>query len=282
MVLESVISPFKAEKKPWELLFVGFVYASLAILLSIWIFKDNASLVMVFLTVLAAIPLVYNTMKLEEKKDLTSKKELFLLKEHAKALSFFMIFFLGVTIAFSFWYIVLPSNLSQLLFSTQTQTIVDISDKVTGNFSASSVFSKIFLNNVRVLAFCLLFSFLYGAGAIFILTWNASVIGAAIGNFVRSNLSNIATSTGFITASNYLHITTLGLLRYSIHGIPEILAYFVGGLAGGIISVAVIRRDFRTKNFEKIVIDSADLLILSIILLFVAALLEVYVTPALF
>ncbi len=37
--------------------------------------------------------------------------------------------------------------------------------------------------------FCLLFAFLYGVGAIFILVWNASVLGAAIGVFAKTQLS---------------------------------------------------------------------------------------------
>ena len=44
--------------------------------------------------------------------------------------------------------------------------------------------SEIFINNMGVLFLCIIFSFLYGAGAIFILTWNASVIAAAIGSFI--------------------------------------------------------------------------------------------------
>ena len=36
------------------------------------------------------------------------------------------------------------------------------------------------------MAFCLLFSLIYGSGAIFILTWNASVLGTAIGNYIKS------------------------------------------------------------------------------------------------
>ena len=67
MVLESFISPEGAERRPFELFFIGFFYASVAVLLSIWIFKQHSSLVMVFLTVFACIPLMYNTMKQEEK-----------------------------------------------------------------------------------------------------------------------------------------------------------------------------------------------------------------------
>ena len=116
----------------------------------------------------------------------------------------------------------------------------------------------------------------------FILTWNASVISVAIGNFIRSHLSNIANTVGFVSIGSYFQIFSLGILRYMTHGIFEILAYFTAGLAGGIISVAVIRHDFRTKKFEHIVLDSADLLIISIFILVLAAFIEVFVTPYLF
>ena len=48
----------------------------------------------------------------------------------------------------------------------------------------------IFMNNMRVLLFTILFAFFYGAGAIFIFAWNASVIGFAIGNVFRNKLAN--------------------------------------------------------------------------------------------
>ena len=67
-----------------------------------------------------------------------------------------------------------------------------------------------------------------------------------------------------------------------IHGIPEIAAYFVAGLAGGIISVAVIRHDFGTKRFKHILFDSLDLIVISIFILLVAAAIEVFITPRLF
>ena len=103
---------------------------------------------------------------------------------------------------------------------------------VTGSavgLSDISLFTLIFFSNLKVLVFCILFAVLYGVGAIFILTWNASVIGTAIGNFIRLRLAE---------SSNYFYVASLGLLRYMIHGIPEILAYFIAGLAGGIISMA--------------------------------------------
>jgi len=283
MVLESLLNPLKAEKKPGEVFFLGFLYSSIAVLLSLWIFEKHAGLVLVFLTVISSIPIIYGVIKIEEKKDMEIKKEIVLLKEHGRALLFLILLFLGITLSFTVWYVFLPADVSAKIFNIQQQTILDINNQITGNMSMqTSLFVKILFNNLKVLTFAILFAFIYGFGAIFILTWNASVISVAIGNFIRSNISNIATKIGFVGIGSYFQIFSLGILRYMTHGIFEILAYFTAGLAGGIISVAIIRHDFRTKKFEHIVMDSADLLIISIVILVVAALIEVFVTPSLF
>jgi uncharacterized membrane protein SpoIIM required for sporulation len=107
---------------------------------------------------------------------------------------------------------------------------------------------------------------LLGAGAIFILAWNASVIAAAIKIFVNSDIGKIP----------------LGLGRYMIHGIPEIAAYFVGALAGGIFSIAVIKREGGKERFINIMLDSLSLIIIAIAILFISAIIEVFITPKLF
>ena len=283
MVLETIINPITAERKPWEMFFIGLVYSSIAILLSFWIFHEHTSMVMVFLTTMACVPLLYNTIKLEEKKDIIVNEERTLLREHGKVISFLLFLFFGFAVSFAMWYVFLPTDLAQNAFSVQTQTITNINSGATGmTFQNLGIFTKIFFNNIKVLIFCILFAFIYGAGAIFILTWNASVIGAAIGNFIRTGISAEASMLGLAGVANYFQIFSLGLLRYAIHGIPEIGAYFIGGLAGSIISIAVIRHDIGTKKYEKILLDSSDLVIIAIVVLFLAALLEVYVTPLLF
>jgi len=283
MVLESLFNPLKAEKKPIYMFFMGIAFSSIALLLSLWIFTEQASLIMVFFTVMACLPIVYKTMMFEESKDLQIKRELDLLKEHNKAIVFLMLLFLGITLSFVGWYVFLPSDTLDNAFGKQTETIQAINNKVSGNaIQQFTTFTKIFQNNMKVLVFAVLFSFIYGAGAIFILTWNASVIGAAIGNFIRSNLSEYATSIGFLKFSAYFGVVSVGLLRYSLHGIPEIVGYIYGGLAGGIISVAIIRKHYRNENFSHILFDVSELLIISISFLLVAGLLEVYVTPLLF
>jgi uncharacterized membrane protein SpoIIM required for sporulation len=285
MVLESLLTPFRAEQHPRRMFFLGLLYVSVALFLSIWIFRNYASMVFVFLATIVSLPLIYSTIMLEEEKDMQDMNERFLLKEHGKALSSFMYLFLGMAIAGAFWYTFLPQEMVHTAFEAQTQTINSINGRVTGFLSGADqarVFSHIFLNNVKVLVFCILFSFLYGAGALFILAWNASVISVAIGNFIRTQLAALSGTVGLPLVVGYFQIVSVGIFKYAIHGIPEVLAYFIAALAGGIISVAVIRHDFGTRKFEHVMLDSADLLLLSIFILFVAGLLEVYVTPVVF
>ncbi|PIN70686.1 hypothetical protein COV93_00560 [Candidatus Woesearchaeota archaeon CG11_big_fil_rev_8_21_14_0_20_43_8] len=288
MVLESLLNPIKAEKKPSLMILFGFLAVSVSILLGLWIFRDHVSLVMVFLTVIACVPIMYSTLRYEEIKDTEMNiKESTLLTEHSKALVAFMFLFLGFVLAFVAFYVFLPNNLVTEVFSIQTNTISNINGNMiassTGHVSSHvTIFTRIFFNNLKVLMFCLLFSFFYGAGAIFILTWNASVIGAYIGSFIRANIAKYASSVGLFKVGAYFKVIFIGFTKLSFHGIPEIMAYFIGGLAGGIISVAVIRHDFSTKKFEKIILDSADLILISIAILFIAAIIEVFVTPAIF
>jgi len=82
--------------------------------------------------------------------------------------------------------------------------------------------------------------------------------------------------------AGYFSSYSLGLLRYLTHGWLEILAYFIAALAGGIISVAIARHSFASASFRRVVSDSVDLIALSVGTLFMAAVVEVFVTPMLF
>jgi uncharacterized membrane protein SpoIIM required for sporulation len=282
MVLESLMTPPRAESHPIAVFLLGAAYGTLAIFLSMWIFEEQSSMVMVFLSALAALPLMYHTLRFEEHKDIDAQDGRSLLRQHAPALLFYIMLFCGMAVAYSFWYIALPPDVASGLFRVQAQTISNLNQHVTGKITQTALLSKIFLNNIKVMIFCILFSFLYGSGAIFILTWNASVIGAAVGNFVRTHMAKFANTAGLQKAGAYFYVSSLSVLRYAIHGIPEIFAYVIAGLAGGILSVAIVKHDFGTGKFEKVLLDVSDLVLLAVLVLFVAAVVEVFITPSLF
>ena len=165
MVLEAIINPIKAEKKPWQTFIWGFIYSTIAIFVSMYLFKEYSSMVMVSLTAMVSVPLIYGAIKLEEKKDIAIQSEVALFKEHGKVLAFFIFMFFGYVVAFSFWYSVLPNSTTLTLFDAQINTLNAINNPATGNaINVGGTIAKIFFNNVRVLIFCLLFAFFYGFG----------------------------------------------------------------------------------------------------------------------
>ena len=284
-MIELLMKPKKAERHPWEMFFIGAFWASVSLLLVTFVFgkdsilKEGSGLLVVIFTVICCLPFVYYIIKLEEGKDVEISDEGRLIREHSKAIRVFMWLFLGFVVAFSFWYIVMPGTAGQN-FNFQIKTFCAINSPsnynnclerhgisvATGAATGGVAVLSIFANNIYVLIFTILFSLAFGAGAIFILVWNASVIASAVGIFSKGDLVNLP----------------IGILRYMIHGVPEIGAYFVGALAGGIVSVAVIRKDLRGEGTWRILQDSLLLIIIAIVILLVSALMEVYFTPLLF
>ena len=277
MVLESILSTRSAVSRPWLMAVLGFCAASVGLLLSVWVFRDYASLVMVFLTVFALIPLFAQFMESEELADLMVADERTVLKQHGKVILSFVALFMGLSAAYAFWYITLPSG--PQVFGVQAQTIAALRQGLTGHAVNGSMFLVILLNNLKVLMFCVLFSFLYGAGAIFILAWNASVIGVALGNFVQQGVTT-AGSTNMLVA--YATASGMSMVRYFIHGIPEITAYFVGGLAGGVLSVALVKHHWQRRQMDRVLLDASDLIIIAAVILVVAAFIETFITPIFF
>lgn len=284
-MLEMIWSPRKAERHPWEMFFIGFIYASLSIFLVSWIFSSDpvlskySGVLIVTFTVMFSLPFVYYSIKNEEERDIQEQGIFRILKEHRRAIISLLWLFIGFVVAFSFWHIILndPRNLNAQI---ETYCVINRPGnfnecvdeyglgkvKSTGFTTSSEMLLTIFSNNIYVLIFTLVFSLIFGAGAIFILAWNASVIAAAIGIFAKTSLTQLP----------------CGLFRYLIHGVPEIAAYFIAAMAGGIVSVAIIRHDTKTEKFWSILQDSLNLIIVAVIILFLSALIEVFITPGIF
>lgn len=285
-MLELLINPRRAEKKPWEMFFIGFVYATLSMLIGMMFLSDPvlsnyAGIFVITFCVIFSMPFVYYTLKLEERKDLGYMGESRLLAEHGRAIQTFLWLFLGFVVAFTMGYILI--NNGENLFKAQIETFCQINrpdnfnscvkeygipraDVITGAATSGEHFFSILMNNVYVMIFTLVLSLVFGAGAIFILVWNASVIASAIAIFIKSDLSNLL----------------FGLSRYLIHGLPEIAAYFIAALSGGLLSMAVIRHDTRGEQFWAVMLDSIILLMIAILILIISALIEVFITPKLF
>src|SRR4030042_1149116 len=284
-MLETLINPKRGEKGPWKMFFIGLIYASLSLLLVHWFFSGDTNLsqasgmLVVLFCIMFSFPFMYFIIKKEEKEDEEAEGVFSVWRAHKDAIYAFMWLFLGFVVAFSFWNIILQdSNLLNFQIQSYCQinnpgdvdTCVEKYSSGNFNLTGASVnglrFLSIIENNVYVMIFTLVFSLIFGAGAIFILVWNASVISAAVGIFAKYRISDIP----------------VGIARYIIHGFPEIAAYFITALAGGIFGVGLIRHGIRDEKFLRVVENVIILIFISLIILIIAALLEVYITPILF
>jgi uncharacterized membrane protein SpoIIM required for sporulation len=283
-MLESIINPKKIERGALKMLLIGLIYSSLSILLVKWFFSADpvlskfSGMIVVTFCVMFSLPFMYYLIKQEESEDEQVEGLFGVWKVHKDAVYAFMWLFLGFIIAFAFWNILLQD---ENLFNAQLKTYCAINSpgniencvqeysigkSISGASTKEARFFSIIENNVYVMIFTLLFSLLFGAGAIFILAWNASVIAAAIGVFTQYQLKEIP----------------FGIARYMIHGFPEIAAYFITALAGGIFGVGIIKNGFKNPKSIRILENTAILLFISLIILFVAAAIEVYFTPIFF
>jgi uncharacterized membrane protein SpoIIM required for sporulation len=288
-MLEFLLSPKKAEKKFWLMFFVGLLYSSLSVFVTIWLFGSNidmakySGILIVTFTVMFCIPFIYYMFKREEERTIKSEENFRVLKDHSKGILALLALFFGILIGYSLSYALLPSS----TFAPQIETFCRINrpnnfehcinqygvgvDKVTGQTisgyaGSTDVFLAIFSNNVYVVIFTIIFSLIFGAGAIFVLAWNASVIAAAIGMYANSEIFSILS----------------GLRRYMLHGTIEIAAYFFAALAGGILSIAITKREYSKERFWKIMQDVLNLVVIAIILLVIGSWFEVYITPRFF
>ena len=284
-MLEAIINPKSSEKGPWKMFFVGLIYASLSLILVHWFFSSDPSLsrasgmLVVLFCIMFSLPYMYFIIRREEREDEEIEGVFKVWKAHKDAVIALMWLFLGFVVAFSFWHIVLQDP-NLLNFQIQTYCQINEPGNVQGCFdrytSETNFFTgaatnqmrllSIIENNVYVMIFTLLFSLIFGAGAIFILVWNASVIAAAIGIFTSYKAGEIP----------------LGLLRYMIHGFPEIAAYFITALAGGIFGAGVLRNGFKSRKTLRVVENAIVLIFIAMVILIIAALVEVYFTPLLF
>lgn len=215
--------------------------------------QNFCGIIVVLLTSLtASYPLIRYLERREEKeeeeKDVSDMK---LLERHFTELKIYLAFFLGVTAAFTISAYFLPES----AFSIQSSVI----GSITGKIISIGLFEQIITNNLSVFLLTFLISFVLTAGMVFILVWNASVLGVFFSEASKTLLGMPAVA-----------------VQYLPHGILEIAAYALAGISGFFLSHEAkdfLESDDKNKAF-KLVQDSFLLFVIGLILLVVAGLLE--------
>jgi len=127
--------------------------------------------------------------------------------------------------------------------------------------------------NLKLLLFIFLTSFIFGAGSLFIISWNASIIGVYIGEITLKYYSMVDNAP-FAKFFSYVIGFFYSVGRIFFHGILEFGGFFIAAIAGGLISIAIFKNNFDLKIFKKMAFRSIVLFVFSAFLIIMAAYVE--------
>ncbi|MBN1646082.1 stage II sporulation protein M [Candidatus Woesearchaeota archaeon] len=273
MVFEQLFAPRWLEKKPNIIFLLAFVYSEIGILSALWILPQNVDIGSLAFTSLLLLPSLNSLLGLEESIEIKERSLslIRLFKDHWEILRIYFFMFLGVLLSYAFFALVLNDFTTHHLFRSQIGVLGYSGNAAGEAASLSGEFWSILFNNIGVMVIAFLFSFMYGAGSIFFLTWNASVWGTIFGYFAKE-------SAHYADLNPFMHFGHLFITVFP-HMITEAGAYFLVAIAGGVISKAAIKEKPFSRNFNHVMKDAVFFFFLAIFLLVIAAWLEVYLFP---
>jgi len=265
MVFESIV---KSGDHPAfvRLLAFGFVAPFASGITSYILFKPWAGIAALFLCMILLIPALYSILTTEEKITEHIDTESAFIGEYGHVLVGLMGMFIGLTAGYFLMFVSLSGDIQSLLFSVQQTDLHALNGQLIGG----DAFFQIVQNNFRVLGITVLLSLFYGIGAVHVMVWNSALVATSMGNFFVEYLGHPAQGMLF------------SITRYFAHGLPEIAAYVVAGLAGSILSIAIMKHQFRSKEWWCVMKSSAQLFGIAAGLIIVAGLIEVFITPWLY
>ncbi len=274
MVLEALLDPDSASGKPWAMIVLSMAFVAIAIAGAKFLLQSSTSLLVVALIALPSVTLISNIFnRAESGYGGTGKRGT--VTRYLPILITLGSYFVGIMVAITFFYLILPPADRDDFFHDQSSELSFISSTVSGHAvetsyqgDLGSAFEFLFLNNLKVLMIILGGSVLYGAGAVFVLDWNASVLGVFIGGLARQLVQS--------EPAKYTIWSGLGagLLGIFPHGTFELFAYLCAALAGGVLSAALLRQKYKDPDFLVVIFDVAKLTAWAVLLLAIGAFIE--------
>ncbi|HLD00591.1 MAG TPA: hypothetical protein VJC39_02500 [Candidatus Nanoarchaeia archaeon] len=270
MVLEHIFPEDWLEQKGRYAFLLGVIYTIVGILISYVLFPGDPALVAVAFTSMLLLPELYKIFSIEERRESIEKKVslLNLWRDDLDIVKIYVFLFLGILLVYSIGTILLPSLETNNLFREQLE--IRLGQGFSGQATAGGgLFLDLLSNNFVVLIACFILALLSGDGAIFLITWNASVWGTIFG-FTAKNAAL------FSGESHFLLFAVIMLVVFP-HMIIEGLSYFMAAISGSIISKDVLLEEFASERFFEVFGFNLYLLLFGLVFLVVGALVETFV-----
>jgi uncharacterized membrane protein SpoIIM required for sporulation len=267
MVLESLVDAKKILDHPVKMVVASFIISIVCSFVSYFIFPAYAGVISPLLITIAIAPLMYSVFSMEEEIEEQQANQIInktFIDRYDELIKIFAWFFLGNMLAILVMTSFLPQDILSVIFSQQLSEIAaigNLANSVSANAISTNFLPIIIVNNLKVMAFSFLLAFLIETGGFFILSWNASILGVYLGDFIRRG------------AQSQFLLVSVGIFP---HAIIEILAYFLAGIAGGVLSLGLVKTSPGSKEFDLIFKDAFKFLIIAFLLVIVGGLVEVY------
>ena len=263
MVLEQVLEARFAYKKGYAFL-LGLVYTIIGVISARLVFASSTGIMSVAFTSILLIPSLAELLRIEAGEALQesqfSIKRLY--KDHSDIFYMYIAMFLGIFVAYSIVTLLIPEATLGSLFSHQLKAA-----GLRGYATANAQLMTIIFNNLLIFAVAFVLSFIYGAGAVLFLVWNASVWGVVFSLFVRK----AATFAGEDPVVAFAR----EVVPFIPHMVTEGIAYIGAAIIGGIVSKAMMQEELFSQRFNVIVKDALFFLIVGIVVVVIAGIIEV-------
>jgi hypothetical protein len=217
-----------AENLKW--LVISLAFSSLSIFFSYWIFPSQASMLSITFLVIALTPLLYRMMEAEE--DVVAKGGKNFVQRYGSIFWALTAISAGMVLSFYVWHQALPSDPGYSGSSCSTQLPCK---EAVFSMQESGIEERGYSKIGILIGISFLLSLFLGAGAILIIAWDMSSL--------------------VVMGPDHM-------LAY----LPQLVSYFLAGMAGVLLSFAVIRHEWRSHGFFKVMRDSLILLVISLLL----------------
>ena len=289
MVLEHIFPEDWLEHKGRYAFILGILYAFIGVLIAIVLFPSDPALVGVAFTSLLALPELYKIFSIEERKESMEKKITLraLWRDDIEVIRIYIFLFLGILLVYSAGALFAPNMGENAIFREQLE--IRFGDELPKGLAESAgptelkaglfdfagkpfgwdLFFGILTNNFLVLMACFIMALLTGDGAIFLITWNASVWGTIFGITAKG-------AGTFIGASPF-YVFGIVMLVVFPHMIIEAISYFLAAISGSMISKDVILEKFASDRFFEVFGFNLYLLLFALGFLLLGAFVETWV-----
>src|SRR3989338_751043 len=257
LIFKKAMSPDNLKKNMRSAAFVSLLLVVFGFFISMFIFYSALSLATVAFSSLLLLP--YNMNVFHMRAKCASRKWSHIFHRHNELIKFYLYSFFGMAVAYAMLFALFPPDLSDHLFSSQMSAT-----GLAGNFSNPEIFFEIISNNLVLVFVAFALSIFYGAGSLYILNYNASLLGMLYGNVFRILIWSVPS------------IWLVNPILYLPHTILEIIGYLLAAVAGGILSEINLSHINR-----RYLLDSITLLIISINIILMAGYIEV-ILPGMF